>query len=443
MLRSLRLRLLVAAALAILAALALTWFMMQGIFESHLNRRESEALDRQALQLIAGLHLDERVRPVVDGAPADPRLQRPSGGLYWEVRAPGGTARSRSLWDQDLPAPDTANPPGHTRVVPGPFEPAVILLERRLLLSGNRPVTVQVAEEAASLTTAGQEFGQALLWYLISLWLALTAASWLQIHLGLAPLALVRNALEKLRRNPLERLALADHPPEVAPLLTAINELADAREQDVARARRRAADLAHGLKTPLAALKAQSRKLSDGAEDFDRVLAGAVAAVEGELARARAAAARENVPVAAAPLHAVAEQVVSVVERTERGAALVFEVECPAELTLPAGADEVAEILGALVENAARFAHRIVRIAAALNAASLTLTVEDDGPGLADWQAEQVLVRGKRLDESGPGHGLGLAIARDLVEARGGVLRLMRSGLGGLKVQMTWLSKIP
>ena len=257
------------------------------------------------------------------------------------------------------------------------------------------------------------------------------------------PLAKLREALKALRLNPSERLAVQDHPPEVEPLTQAINQLAETREGDLGRARRRAADLAHGLKTPLAVLKAQSRQVREiggdaVADNLDKAVAAAAAAVEAELARARAAAARENTAPGAAPVREVAERVVSVVERTEAGAALVFEIECAPQLMLPGSTEELSEILGALVENAARFARRRVRVLASADEESACLAVEDDGPGLQDWLAEEALIRGRRLDETGPGHGLGLAIARDLVEARGGSIALKRSELGGLEVRMIW-----
>ena len=443
-LRSLRLRLLAGAAAAILVSLVVAWFAMTLLFARHLERREIEELDRLSLPLIAGLRLDGKGAPVADQLPADPRFARPASGLYWQVSTAAGTIRSRSLWDQDLPPAAPARTGAwQRRLAAGPFEPQVLLLERRLVLAGDRAVTIQFAVDESSASRARAEFGQELFLFLAGLWLVLSAAAALQVQLGLKPLAKLREALKALRLNPSERLAVADHPPEVAPLTQAINQLAETREADLARARRRAADLAHGLKTPLAVLKAQSRQVraiggDEVADNLDKAVAAAAAAVEAELARARAAAARESVGLSAAPVREVAERVVSVVERTERGAALVFEIECPPGLTLPGSSEELSEILGALVENAARYARRRVRILAAADDGSACLLVEDDGPGLTDWRAEEALIRGRRLDETGPGHGLGLAIARDLVEARGGSIALKRSELGGLKVKMTW-----
>lgn len=443
-LRSLRLRLLIGAAAAILVSLVVAWFAMTLLFGRHLERREIEELDRHAIPLIAGLRLDARGAPIADKLPPDPRFQRPSAGLYWQVSTAAGTIRSRSLWDQELPrAAPQDDHVWHSRVVAGPFEPRLLLLERRLTLAGNRGVSVQLAQDEAAAGAARAEFGQELFLFLAGLWLVLSAAAAVQVQLGLMPLAKLREALKALRLNPSERLAVQDHPPEVEPLTQAINQLAETREGDLGRARRRAADLAHGLKTPLAVLKAQSRQVREiggdaVADNLDKAVAAAAAAVEAELARARAAAARENTAPGAAPVREVAERVVSVVERTEAGAALVFEIECAPQLMLPGSTEELSEILGALVENAARFARRRVRVLASADEESACLAVEDDGPGLQDWLAEEALIRGRRLDETGPGHGLGLAIARDLVEARGGSIALKRSELGGLEVRMIW-----
>ena len=177
------------------------------------------------------------------------------------------------------------------------------------------------------------------------------------------------------------------------------------------------------------------RQVADG---LDRAIAAAAAAIEAELARSKAAAARQSITPELVPARVVAERVVAVIEHTDAGAKLAFDIEIAPDLTVPGSPEELSEVLGALTENAARFARRLVRICGDRDDKSVRLMVEDDGPGLSDWDAELALVRGRRLDESGPGHGLGLSIARDLVEARGGAISLSRSALGGLQVEMAW-----
>lgn len=122
-----------------------------------------------------------------------------------------------------------------------------------------------------------------------------------------------------------------------------------------------------------------------------------------------ASAVRKSIGLTAAPMRDVADRVVSVVEHTEQGAALVFEIESPPGLTLPGKSEELSEILGALVENAARYARRRVRIIAGADDASACLLVEDDGPGLQDWQggrsADPGAAAGRNRARSWPGAG--------------------------------------
>ena len=107
--RSLRWRLLLAAAGAIMLALALAWVFMTLLFERHLERRLEVELTRDALGLVADLAFDAQGRLALERQPVDARMDKPAGGYYWQVSSPAGVLRSRSLWDQVLTMP----PPTH------------------------------------------------------------------------------------------------------------------------------------------------------------------------------------------------------------------------------------------------------------------------------------------------------------------------------------------
>lgn len=442
--RSLRLRLLLGAGAAIFAAMLVAWLVMVLLFARHIERRAADELAIDANELLADLRISADGRPVVDRLPADPRFDLPASGLYWQVSTDAGQLRSRSLWDENLAAEGPMPAGGWTsRTLPGPFGRRIFLLERWVVLEeGGTQVLVQFARDEDDLRVARREFGVELALFLALLWVALLAAAWVQVRLGLAPLARVRAELSALRRNPAARME-AGHATEIEPLTQAINDLAEARERDLTRARRRAADLAHSLKTPLAALAAQSRGAraegaAASADGLDRAIAAVGAAVEAELARSRAAAIRQGGEGMVTLVLPAVERVVGVVERTEIGSRVVFDIDVPDGQHLALAADDLTELLGALVENAARFARRMVRVSSSREEGATLLLVEDDGHGL-DISAETALLRGGRVDESGLGHdGLGLAIVRDLVEATCGVIELSPSPLGGLRVAIRW-----
>jgi signal transduction histidine kinase len=441
-LRSLRLRLLAGGAVAVAAALVAAWFFMTLLFEHHLERRLADELQRDGIRLVAGLAVAPDRSLMVAGGPRDERFIAPASGLYWQVSSAHAMLRSRSLWDQALPTSSAATRSDWSeRIVTGPYEPRLVLLERRIALDGGRlPVLVQVGQNASALTSAGREFGRELAIFLVILWLCLSIAAWVQVALGLRPLAHVGRALDRLRRSPSERLA-ADGAAEVQPLIDAINALADAREADLDRARHRAADLAHGLKTPLAALAAQSRRARaagavEAADGLDRAIGAVRGAVESELRRVRIASIRRDSGMSC-PARAVAEQVVAVLERTEYGERLAFDVDLPDALRLPLAAEDLTELLGAATENAARYASHTVRLAGESEGNRAELVIEDDGPGMAAADREAALERGTRLDSSG-GQGIGLSIVRDVAEATGGVISLAQSNLGGLRIAISW-----
>jgi signal transduction histidine kinase len=316
----------------------------------------------------------------------------------------------------------------------GPYEQRLVYVEREIRLDAqSAPLTVLLGADYQTVQTAREAFARELGLFLVLLWAVLSAAAWVQVELGLRPLEHVRAALGALRNQASARLSERDYPTEAAPLANAINELAETREHDLEQAKRRAADLAHSLKTPLAALSAQSRRAreagaTDAADGLDRAIAAATRAVERELTRTRAAATRG----ASSNARVIITRVLQVIERTEAGQRIRFE-NTLSDAPLPVSDDVLMEMAGPLLENATRFAVSRVRVSGDGGA----LVIEDDGPGLDPSQAQEMLERGKRLDESG--HGLGLSIANDLAQATGADLSLDRAPeLGGLRVTLRW-----
>ncbi len=441
---SLRLRLLAFAGLSILLALAVAGFGQTYLFERHIEQREALSLEAKAVELLGGLRLDVQGRPVADIYPSDNRFSRPAGGLYWQVSTPRGSIHSPSLWDQSLDRPTKApSADWATRRAAGPYGHGVIIVERIVRPDKtDRDVLVQLAADDDALVVARQEFRRELLASMAFLWIVLMLAAYFQVRLGLLPLARIPDELGRLRRNPGARLPSAELA-EVRPLFTAINALAEARGADLARARTRASDLAHSLKTPLAAISAQSRRAreagaSDAADGIDRAVAATGAALEGELARSRAALSRDADKSATTNVFDVVEGVVAVLERTDAGERIVFDVSIPTDLVVPVVQIDLTEILGALAENAVRHANRRVRIDGFAGPDHVSLEISDDGPGLSEEGLLSATTRGVRLDESGAGHGLGLAIVRDHVEATDGELLFSNGALGGLSALMRW-----
>lgn len=448
---SLKLRLLVSGAASLLLALAIAGFGLLWLFERHVERRVVLELQSDVRQLVGGLDRPGDRALHVNSAPSDPRYAEPLSHKYWQISTDRGVAmlRSRSLWDTvlDLPKDDISDAEVHEHTIMGPAGRTLIVVERSILLPerlGGERIRVATALDKGEIRAASVAFAADLVPSLALLGAFLATAAWVQVTVGLRPLDAVRRRLRDVAEGRKARLGV-DFPDEVRPLAAEVDHLLDAQEAAIGRARGRAADLAHGFKTPLTVLAADAEQLRERgetelAEEIAEVTQGLRRHVDRELARARVGARIQSGP--SCRLGPAAERVVAVLKRTPKGQGLAWDVH-DTGAAVRVDPQDLAEIIGNLAENAVQWSSGVVRILASSEERSACLSVEDDGPGIPADAADAALERGGRLDQTKPGHGLGLAIVRDLTEAYGGSVSLGRSELGGLRVDLRFPADAP
>jgi signal transduction histidine kinase len=318
----------------------------------------------------------------------------------------------------------------------------VLVAERRVGLTvGDRrlPVRVAVAADLGRLSAAAAAFAKDLGVALGLLGLALAIATAIQVSLGLRPLDALRRGVADIRAGRNRHLPSVA-PAEVQPLVDELNALLDQQERDIERARGRAADLAHGLKTPLAALTADARRLREQgqdaiAQDIEGVGEAMSRHVDRELARARARGTVRHKAGLSTQLAPLVRSLIATLARTSSGERVTFDSRIPDQTSVPIDRTDLAEVLGNLLDNAARHAASRVRIGTSPGPSGPSIVIEDDGQGIEPGARSRVVARGARLDEGGEGAGLGLAIVQDVLELYGWRLDLATSDqLGGLKV---------
>ena len=443
--RSLRLRLAVAASLLIALALALAGLGLVLIFDRILDSRTAEELDRTAKQLAGQVSLGPGGSPVLAAEPPDPRFAAPYGGLYWQISARSGQElRSRSLWDAKLDGAALAGAPPAPAAfdLAGPDRQRLIAVARRVVLEGgvtDAPLTVAVAIDRADLAGARADYLRLLVPSLVALGLVLALAMWLFVARALAPFRVLREELRALQGG--RSTALPGHfPNEVQPLVDSLNRMIAMQERALARARTQAGDMAHGLKTPLSVLQAVARRVADERPDLSRTIEEQSLAmsrqVERSLARARAAVSRRLARQSCLVLPVV-ERMVGTLGRLPDASSLRWEVSVDPALTYPGDEGDLTELLGNLLDNARKWAHRRVLVTGGQREGEAELGIEDDGPGMSR-EALSRIARGRRWDESVPGTGFGLAIAADIAEETETQLFLDRSSLGGLRARLRW-----
>lgn len=442
--RSIRWRLIAAAALTIAVALAVAGMGLQHLFSRHVERRAVAELETDLRQLLAGLSVAADGTLTLTKLPNDQRYAQAFSGAYWQIVSESKVVRrSRSLWDEELSLPVDELPAGdvHTHVIAGPQNQHLLVVERTIAVKrphGTFEFRLSAALDRSESVAAVGAFGNDLALALTLLGGCLLAAFGIAVGVGLSPLDQLRNALIRLRAGSSVRLEGA-FPKEVEPLVDDLNHLLEQRDNSIALARARAADLAHGLKTPIAAISVIAEELGDkGDQEIADELAGYVSGMQGhvecELVRARRAEVQAN--AVSEPLVSIVDPLVRSMRRLPRGAEIEWLVDVDDGFYVKVDKVGLAEALGNLLDNARKWACSRVQLRAFLDNGSLVVEIVDDGVGVPEADLGNMVARGLRLDERVPGSGFGLPIAVEHVEQIGARMELSKAKGGGLRARI-------
>jgi len=435
--RSLGSRVALSAAVVLAVFIVLSAYALDRAFRESARSAREERLLAQVYLLMAAAEVDAQGRLTLPTGPTEPRLELPGSGLYAAILDGAGSAvwRSRSSLSADPPAGPLLSA-GATRFEQTTRGKAQFFHQRFgvdwTTTGGNFPFTFSVAEDLAPFEAQLAAYRRSLWGWLGAMGLLLLGAQWLTLRWGLRPLRQVAAELGRMKQGAQQRIA-GDYPGEIKLLTDNLNTLLAHERAQQQRYRDALADLAHSLKTPLAVIRAElgpssdapARSLREQIERMDHIVGYHLQ---------RASTAGRATLMAAQPLRPAVERVLQALAKVYADKPVSVQIEIDADTGFRGDAGDLTELLGNLLDNAFKWCRGRVRVQGRAHGGQLTLSFEDDGPGIAGDDAQHVLERGVRADQSRPGQGIGLALVRDIVTAYGGRIEMSRSDLGGAAV---------
>ncbi|MCM2442802.1 histidine kinase [Agrobacterium vitis] len=456
---SLTLRVLLSATLWYIIALVTMAVVISALYRQGAERSFNDLLRAQLYNVVNSVTVGDGES--LSGSPAlgDLRFSQPGTGWYWLVEPLGSfnaaPLASTSLGLTNLPVPSFEESPfdqNYERFygMTDSFGNRLRIAETEVILDeSGRAARFRVSGNLKVVEDEITGFSHRLYAVLAMFGVGGLLVNAVTIIFGLKPLDRARRALERIRGGEAERIE-GEFPREIEPLANEINALIDSNHRIVERARMQVGNLAHSLKTPIAVLLNEARVLDPPHGEVIKAQASAMQNQVGTyLNRARIAAQRESV-LSRAEVEPVLERLVRVMRKLNPDKQFEVQLESQASgqgLVLAMESQDLEEILGNLLENAARHAQTTVTVTARIapvgevgldpgRRAWLEIIVEDDGPGLDPDQIGEALKRGRRLDESKPGTGLGLSIVKEITSEYQGKLGLSRGVNGGLLARL-------
>ena len=403
------------------------------LFENGLQRYLESGLQNDSENLLIalnrgpqGLQLDERR--------LSPAYQRPFSGHYFSIEFGDTHWRSRSLWDAQLPRPSQ---PGLGSILqPGP-EGQMLLVLRSDYQRFGQAISISVAQDYTPISESFKQVRQIGLGIGIFALVVILLLQRVTVRRALLPLETARKQIAQLQSGQRSQLD-AQVPLELEPLVTQINHLLAHTEDNLKRSRNALGNLGHALKTPLAVLISLANDPRLAAyPQIQNTLREQLEQIQQRMGRElnRARLAGDALPGAQFDADAELPGLLATLGMIH-GEHLELMLKTPPGLHLPWDREDMLELLGNLLDNACKWADSRVELRVAQTPGGYVIEVQDDGPGIPEVERDQVISRGVRLDEQTSGHGLGLGIVRDIVDAWEGQMELETGALGGLLVRI-------
>jgi signal transduction histidine kinase len=445
---SLALRLFLSATAWTVVILFATGVILSSIYRDAVERSFDRRLGVYLRTLVADVVAPEQSADRAEPALGEPLFDLPLSGWYWQVTRLGATKpdvrSSRSLWDSNLPTLDDNEAPvgaDGTRhgYVTGPEDQRLRIIERNVDLGEDGRYLIAVAGDPQEIDDETRAFDQALIVTFGTLTLVLIFITMFQVRFGLAPLKRISESLAAIRAGTAERLE-GKFPVEIAPLAREANALLEANREIVERARTHVGNLAHALKTPLSVVFNEAAARGD--DGFAAKVIEQTSIMRDQIAhhleRARLAA-RLKVVGSVTDVVPVVTALTRTMEKIYQPRGIVIDLHAPAQVRFRGERQDLEEMVGNLVDNACKWAQMRVSVEVVPEVGArpmVRIVVDDDGPGLSPGQRDQVARRGRRLDETKPGSGLGLSIVVELSTLYGGSLSLSTAPIGGLRAEL-------
>ncbi|MCM2457414.1 HAMP domain-containing histidine kinase [Rhizobium sp. CG4] len=416
---------------AIVVASVVLWLIVAGVVRSQVDQRLDTQI--QALRSAITTAPDGAVTLSIqlDGPPFD----RPGSGWYWQVSGQSVRLTSRSLSNGTIETPGHAFEwrqlfagmprPGGTTALRG----QALHSRRAEATVGDRIVTITATAPETALTSPAF---RSLMWLLPVMALlggSLIAGTILQVRFGLRPLRQMTADIGSVltgNRSTLPEPGVE----ELRPVATEINRLIDQSAQRLADTRVHFANMAHGLKTPVASMMLALDDTNDPDKSMRKLIERIDRRIQHHLADGRKATAGDMAR-STSTVRPRLKDLLFVLERIYAHKHLSVECKVDPSVVVGCANEDFDEIFGNILDNAFKWANETIRICARIEGSAVTIGIFDDGPGMPDSGIEDALRPGFRLDETVAGDGFGLSISKEIVELYGGSIELapMNPGL--------------